>query len=378
MHPEVLIIGGGVIGLSIGRELHKQGVRRITLLEKGGCGQEASWAAAGMLSPQVEADEPGAFFDLCCASRDLYPSFAEELLDETGIDIELDKTGTLYLAFNDDAVSEINKRLEWQRTAGLAVEVMCPDAIKLIEPSISQDVRSALYFQNDWQVENRKLTLALRRYAELNGIEFHENTKVEKLIVESGRVLGAQTVKGIVTADVTVAATGAWTSLIQLGDVHMPFKVEPIRGQIIAFEPKQKLIRHVVCSSMGYLVPRMDGRLLAGSTSENVGFDKSVTKAAASRLREMSCKIVPDIASLEMSDHWSGLRPYAADGLPALGSVGGIEGFFVATAHYRNGILLAPLSAKLAANKLVNGKKSEYLARFGADRFHSRSVGIST
>lgn len=376
MHPEVLIIGGGVIGLSIARELHKQGVRRIALIERGVCGQEASWAAAGMLSPQVEAGEPGAFFDLCCASRDLYPSFADELLDETGIDIELDKTGTLYLAFNDNEVSEIDNRFEWQSNAGLAVEIMCPDEIKRIEPSISQDVRAALFFQHDWQVENRKLILALRRYAEINGINVCENTKVEKLIVESGGVVGTQTDKGIVTADITVAATGAWTSLIQLGTIDMPIKVEPIRGQIIAFEPKENLIRHVVCSSLGYLVPRIDGRLLAGSTTEKTDFDKSLTESAALLLREMACRIVPDLAEFEISDHWSGLRPYSADGLPMLGSVRGVSGLFVATAHYRNGILLAPLTAKLVANKLVNGLEQDQLIQFGADRFYSRSVGL--
>src|SRR5947208_239399 len=122
MDPDVLIIGGGVIGLSIARELHKQGARRITLLEKGVCGGEASWAAAGMLGPQAEADEFGQFFEVCAASRDAYPAFADELFDETGIDIELDRSGTLYLAFTDEDVTELHTRLRLQRKAGLRIE----------------------------------------------------------------------------------------------------------------------------------------------------------------------------------------------------------------------------------------------------------------
>ena len=378
MHPEVLIIGGGVIGLSIAKELHKQGVRRIALLEKGSCGKEASWAAAGMLSPQVEANEPGAFFDLCCASRDLYPAFTDELLTETGIDTELERTGTLYLSFNDDDTSEINKRFEWQKSAGLEVEILSEDEIRYREPFISQDARKALFFQNDWQVENRKLTSALKRYAEMNGVDIRENTKVERLIVEHGSVVGANTAGGRMTADLTVVATGAWTSLIQVGDAEMPIKIEPVRGQIVAFRPEPRPVRHVICSSFGYLVPRMDGRLLAGSTSEKVGFDSLVTDAATSSLKKMTCKIVPGMADLEITDRWAGLRPYAADGLPVLGSVSGIDGLFVATAHYRNGILLAPMTAKLAAENLVNGTDSDYFAIFGADRFHSRSISRSS
>lgn len=191
-------------------------------------------------------------------------------------------------------------------------------------------------------------------------------------------MVGAKTPESTITADLIVAATGAWTSLIKLGDVDMPLEVEPVRGQIIAFRSMHTLITHVICSSFGYLVPRLDGRLLAGSTTENVNFDKSVTETASVSLRKMACKLVPSIDDMEIADQWAGLRPFAADGLPVLGSVGGVEGLFIATAHYRNGILLAPLTAKLTADKLVNGTDSHYFARFRADRFYPRSVGIGS
>ena len=274
-NSEILIVGGGVIGLSIARELHKRGARRITLLEKGRCGEESSWAAAGMLSPQTDADEATPFFDLCCASRDLYPDFADELLKETNVDVELDPAGTLYLAFTDDDVAEIRKRFKWQQAAGLLVEHLSNNEVRSIEPSISTNVREALFFPNDWQVENRRLITALKRYAEINGIEIRENTQVEKLLVENNRVVGAATAAGVITADMTVIATGAWTSLIKLGDAEMPVKIEPVRGQIVAFQAEDHMFRHVICSRRGYIVPRLDGRILAGSTSESVGFDKS-------------------------------------------------------------------------------------------------------
>ncbi len=378
MHPEVLIIGGGVIGLSIARELHKQGVKRIALIDKGRCGEEASWAAAGMLTPQVEVDEPGAFFDICCTSRDLYPAFADQLLDETGIDIELDRTGTLYLAFSDDDLSEIHKRFEWQSKAGLAIENLSANEVQHLEPSASQNVREALFFPNDWQVENRKLISALKYYADINGIDIRENTQVKKLIVQGTRVVGAETSDIQITADITVLATGALTSLIKLGQFDMPFDVEPVHGQIIAFRPAENLVKHVICSSSGYIVPRMDGRILAGSTSKKVGFDKSVSESAALELREMACELVPALADLEIADQWAGLRPCSLDGLPVLGSVNDIESLFIATAHYRNGILLAPLTAKLVTEKLVNGADSEYFTTFGADRFRPRSVSTGS
>jgi glycine oxidase len=376
MRSEVLIIGGGVIGLSIARELHKSGIKHVTLIEKGICGGEASWTAAGMLSPQVEADETGIFFDLCCASRDLYPAFAEELLDETGVDIELDRTGTLQLAFTDEDVGEIRERLRWLRKAGFSVNHLSKEEVHRAEPLVSPSVREALFFPNDWQVENRKLLVALKSYAVMNHIKILERTEVEKLVIENNRVIGAKTKNGIVTADKTVVATGAWTSLIKLGSSYMPFKVAPIRGQIVVFQPQERLFQHVIHSRRGYVVPRRDGRVLAGSTSENVGFDRSVTESAGLLLREMACELIPNIADVKVAGQWSGLRPNTSDGLPVLGRIDGIDGLFMATGHYRNGILLAPITAKLAANNLINSSDSEYIAAFGAKRFMSR--GLST
>ena len=376
MNTDVLIIGGGVIGLSIARELHKKGARKIALVEKGRCGQESSWAAAGMLGPQTEADEMGPFFDLCCASRDLYPEFAAELLDETGVDIQLDRTGTLFLAYTDDDIEHIRSRYDWQKNAGLPVELLSAEETRKMEPVVSPDVRGALYFPHDWQVENRKLLAALRRYAELAGIAIIENARVERLTVEDGKVVGAATNNGRINAGDTILATGAWTSLIKIGTTPVPVNVEPIRGQMIAFRTAERLFRHVIYSGDGYVVPRLDGRILAGSTTEKAGFDASTTAAASNALKEMAGEIIPEIKDLAIADRWAGLRPFAPDGLPVLGRIGSVDGLFVATAHYRNGILLAPITAKLAAASLLDRVESEYCATFGPDRFRTARVGV--
>ncbi len=374
---DVLIIGGGVIGLSIARELHLRGVGSITVLEKGVCGEEASWAAAGMLGPQAEADQMGPMFEMQCESRDLYPDFAAALHEETGVDIELDRAGTLYLAFDDADTVHLKKRFEWQRAAGLPVEELTAADAMREEPEIADAVQGALYFPGDWQVENRKLVEALQRFAELNGIEVREQEPAENVLVEDGKVTGVETASGKYPAGRVVLATGAWSSHIKIGDELLPFAVEPVRGQILALHSEGRMFRHVIYSRRGYLVPRAGGRLLIGSTSENVGFDRSTTSSAESKLREAANEISPALADLRVMDQWSGLRPMAPDGLPVLGEIAGAKGLFVATAHYRNGILLAPATAQIVADFLIDGLRSRYLEHFGPDRF-ARSGNAKT
>lgn len=369
MTAKVLIIGGGVIGLSIARELHRTGVRNITILEKGIAGREASWAAAGMLGPQAEANGPDEFFDFCSKSRDLYPAFAAELLDETGIDIQLDRSGTLYVAFDEDEVVELRQRYNWQQKAGLSVEVVSSGEARKAEPLISPEVREALYFPNDWQVENRRLVLALLRYVKLNAIDLMENTAVERLLIEQGRVIGAETKGGLFIAEQTVVATGAWTSLIQTDPVTLPFSVMPIRGQMIEYRTFGRQIKRVLSSRRGYLVPRADGRILSGSTTEDVGFDNSVTDTGISSLRAVAKQIAPALEGLKIAESWSGLRPCSPDLNPVLGSADGLEGLLFATAHYRNGILLAPMTANIIAERIVAGGSNNLRQIFGPHRF---------
>ncbi len=371
MRSDVLIIGGGVIGLAIAREVRLRGAGRITLLEKGVCGEESSWAAAGMLGPQAEAENLDTFFDLCCESRAKYPEFAESLLSETGIDIELDRSGTLFLAFTEEDEQSLEHRFEWQKKAGLVVERLSAEQTRQAEPFVSPDVRMSLLFPNDWQVDNRKLLASLKHFADANDITIHENTAVEALTTANNRVTGATTKTSAFLADQTVLATGAWSSLIKIGNDAPPFAIVPVRGQIICLRTAKRLFEHVVYSRRGYLVPRSDGRILAGATSEMVGFTKGVTGEAADQLRNMAFEIAPSLDNLPVADHWSGLRPSVSDSLPVIGAIKGTDGLFVATAHYRNGILLAPLTAALTADMLMGSPIEKRIAEFSPNRFRS-------
>ena len=375
MNREVLIIGGGVIGLSIARELHLRGVRQIAVLDKGVCGEESSWAAAGMLGPQAEANYAGSFVDLCCGSRDLYPEFAADLLAETGVDIELDRSGTLYAAFTDEDVAVLNTRYEWQKKAGLAVERLTADETRRAEPFVSPDVRMSLLFPDDWQVENRKLLAALRHYAEINEIDLIENTAVDSLLMKEGLVVGAKTHDSTIFAGKTVLATGAWSSLIKIGDAPMPFAVTPVRGQMICMRTAKRLFERVIYSRRGYIVPRSDGRILAGSTTEFAGFTKAVTDDAIGDLSNMAFEIAPSMDSLPVVDSWSGLRPFASDGLPIIGGLDGLDHLVIATAHYRNGILLAPLTAKITAELLTGAISDRSLEEYSPNRFRASATG---
>lgn len=377
---EVLIVGGGVIGLALARQLTKKGAKKITLLERGNVARESSFAAAGMLAPQAEADEADDFFRFCSDSNKLYPQFSEQLYDETGVDIELDRSGTLYLAFNENDSKEIRRRFEWQKKADLAVEHLSAEDVRRLEPFVSPAVREALFFPNDWQVENRKLLAALQRYAETNQIETIENAAVETLLIENKRVVGAETRDEKFAAEMVVLTTGAWTSLIKAGEFSMP-EIKPIRGQIISFRTAKRLFQKVIYSPRGYLVPRLDGRILAGATVEDAGFDKNATTSGMDFLRENALEIAPGLVNLKVGEQWAGLRPFAADGLPVLGASPEIENLFFAAGHYRNGILLAPKTAEILADAIVGNSESKYLEIFSARRFQksglrSSSIGL--
>jgi glycine oxidase len=370
---EVAIIGGGVIGLAVARALAQRGMRDVLVLERSSLGAEASSAAAGMLAPQAEADCGDDFFRLCCQSRDLYPAFAQSLNEETGINIELETSGTLYLAFTEEDESELERRYEWQARAGLEVEKLSADTAKLLEPSISGSVRAALRFPRDTQVENRRLISALAAANEALGVRVLTGVSVDSLDIKRKGVSGIQTSRGFIACEKVVIASGAWTTQI-LNEALPDPRVEPVRGQMVSFDATPQIARHVIYSPRGYVVPRRDGRLLAGSTTEHAGFDKRVTAAGVQSIVTSALEISPSIAALPLTSSWAGLRPRAADGLPVLGPCAEIAGVFYATGHYRNGILLTPVTAELLARAIVDEEISPPLEIFSPDRFQLVAV----
>jgi len=362
----IIIVGGGVIGLSIARALAIRGGNKVLLLERAGFGQEASFAAAGMLAPQAEADQPDQFFNLASRSRDSYPAFAHSLLEETGIDVELDLTGTLYLAFSSEDLKEIEERYNWQRHAGLAIEKLTANQIRTLEPCISRNVCGGLRFPKDVQVENRRLVRALIDSCLRYEVSLMPDITVDSLRLVSDRVAGVETSRGFFASDTVVVAGGAWTSRIK-GLPDIP--IEPVRGQMLCLQGQSDSVRHIIYSPRGYVVPRRDGRLLAGSTTERVGFNKEVTEAGIQSIKSSTFEMSPVISSRPVVNSWAGLRPRAPDSLPLLGPYDEIEGLVYATGHYRNGILLAPITGELIAGAIIDNEVPPLLATFAANRF---------
>jgi glycine oxidase len=364
---DVAVVGGGVAGLAAARELAREGLS-VVVIDDGGA-QGASNAAAGMLAPQSEADRADDFFELLCASRDMYPDFAASLREESGVDIELDRTGTLYLSFTEDDEREALKRFDWQTRAGLEVERLTAEEARELEPQVSTRLRAALRFPRDWQVENRQLVRALRASAGRYGVRVSEGTRAAGLRVVGGVARGVETSGGFVGAGSVVLAAGAWTSHVRLlvseyegatarGESASHPLVEPVRGQMLSFRQTRDagpFARHVVYSPRGYVVPRRDGRLLAGSTTEHAGFDAAVTEEGVETIKRNAAEIAPAVASLSLEESWAGLRPRARDGLPVIGESAEVKGLFYATAYYRNGILLAPASGRIVADLLTRG-----------------------
>lgn len=372
---DAVIVGGGVIGLTIARALCRRGMPRVALVERAQPGMEASYAAAGMLAPQVEADRADDFLKLSSASRDLYPSFADALREETGIDIELERTGTLLLAFNEKDEAEALHRYDWQSRAGLSVEHLTQDEVRKLEPSISPDVRSALRFPRDWQVENRRLVAALAYAVDKLGVRLLTQTPAESLRMEHGRVTGVETSRGLISAPIVIIANGAWASSITAMDKRVPaVRIEPVRGQMLCFEAGRGFARHVIYSPRGYIVPRLDNRLLAGSTSEHAGFDKQVTDDGRRAIITQAVEIAPAVGQLPLLETWAGLRPRAEDDLPVLGMSAEIKGLCYATGHYRNGILLAPITGELIAEEVLGNGTASQLSAFSPERFQLAGI----
>jgi glycine oxidase len=344
-------------------------------VDKGMPGHEASWAAAGMLAPNAETECVDDFYSFCSESNDIYPAFAESLYKETGVDVGLDLAGTLQLAFDDAEAKSLLEKYRRQRDADLPIEMLSAEEVLRLEPEISSRVILGISYPNDRQVDNRKLVSALIEYCRRNEIKIISDEQVHSVMVENGRASGILTETASFPADVTIIATGAWTSFIEIGDGGpIGVDIKPIRGQMSAFSADSHILKKVIYGPNCYLVPKADGRILVGATVEDVGFDKTVTDEAVNELKRSAAEILPEILNLDIVETWSGLRPRSADELPVIGNLAGIDNLFIATGHYRNGILLAPLTAKIIAEKVVGNIDSPYFSIFAPERFKLKAT----
>ncbi|MEO8213692.1 MAG: glycine oxidase ThiO [Myxococcales bacterium] len=364
---DVAVIGGGIMGCAIALRLAQRGVR-VTVIERGIPGAEASSAAAGMLAPQMEAESPGPMLDMGMHSRALYPSLAVELAESTGIDIGYQKSGVLAVALTDEEERGLMARRIWQTGRGLRLEALSAAAAREREPALGPAVRAALFFADDAQVNPRALARAFSQAAAAAGARFLQGRYVRRVCIEGGVATGVELDGDTLAAGTVVLAAGSWSGLVEGGGVP-PSVVRPARGQLVAIETRPPLFRHVLSvHGRGYLVPRRDGTVIAGSTVEMVGFRKEVTVGGLAAILALAETLVPALAQAPVMQTWSNFRPYTEDHLPVLGTTP-VRRLVLATGHYRNGILLAPITAQAIADLVSTGKTAFDLTPFSVGRF---------
>ena len=362
---KVLVVGGGIIGCAAAYELARAGCR-VAVFERATPGAEASGAAAGLLAPIDESAETN-FARLALASWRLYPDVVRDLQERTGIDVEYVTRGTIY------PTSAAQKRRDvaaWADIKEFAVQVLEGEELHRLEPALSPKIRHAIFVKGDHWLNNQRLVLAYAQAAASVGVELKTGCNVSRLVVEGGKARGLVTEGERIEGDAVLLAAGAWSGELTAG-LGSPLRIEPRRGQMIALAHVPAVLTHCVHGEV-YMAPRPSGELLVGATVERAGFQRAVTAEGIAGLLSAAIEMVPSLGELSIARTWCGFRPWAPDSLPVLGPWPGVEGLFVATGHFRNGILLAPITARLMTEWITGSGPSLAAKDFLPDRFLRR------
>jgi len=354
---DTVIIGGGIIGCALARALASKGVR-VALIERNAPGEEASGAAAGMLAPSAEAEKGSPIFELCRASLLAYRPLVAELRAETGVDPEYRTEGSLLVFSDEQERQRLLPSMDWQRSQNIGIEELSAQELRSLEPSLAE-FPGAFFLPDDHQIDNRLLMHALVQSCRLGGVEFFLGKAVREICRNGSRVVGAVLADASgtrINARHVVNASGAWAGAIPAAGL-MAYPIRPVKGHMLALDSAAGTLHHVIRSHRGYLVPRKNGRILVGSTMEEAGFDKIPRTAQITGLLRTAQQFCPALEESAVVEFWAGLRPASKDGLPVLGPTE-LEGYWVALGHFRNGILLAPITAQILSSWIVTGKPS--------------------
>jgi glycine oxidase len=361
---DVVVIGGGLIGCAIAFELAGLG-RQVTVLDQSLPARAASWAGAGMLSPLGHRTKKPALEALMRASRAAYPTLLERILESTGSAVEFGAPGKIEVAF---APQEAARLETLRKEAG--VHALSPAEALHLEPALNPAIIAASHFPEDAFVDNRTLGEALWHAAAHRGVVFRLGDPALSLRTTRNRVTSVQLANSRIAARSIVIAAGAWSARID--GMPRPLPVVPVRGQMIALHWMPQKLHSMLESERCYLIPRAGGRVLVGATIEHVGFDPRTSAAGIQALLGGALELVPALAEADVREVWTGFRPGTPDDLPILGADPDIEGLFYATGHYRNGILLAPITGTVIAELIEGRKPSFVLADFRPDRFRQK------
>ncbi len=375
---DTVVVGGGIIGVALAFELHRRG-QSVLVLDRQEPGREASWAAAGTISPAPDHESHG-IAALGCKSYRLYPEFAAAIEEASGKSAGFHSNGAMELFLDDDGEAACDRRLKEIQSYSISAETISLDEAKTREPAISRATRAALWIQDEAYLDPRVITHVAIAAALKTGVEMRGNNDVISVLVEQGRCSGVlvadleknragrlevRTGEKIAADNVVIAA--GWRSG-KIGGVESYAPTTPVRGQMVALGKVPGAPRTILRSSLGYMAPREDGRTVVGSTLESGITEKRTTPAGVQKILAAATTMAPGLASAPILETWAGVRPDSPDHLPIIGPTN-VEGLFIATGHYRNGMLLAPVTAKYLAEWIETGKPSAWFEPFSPLRF---------
>jgi glycine oxidase len=374
MKESIVIMGGGVIGLSCAFELRRRG-HQVTVLEINRCGGQASGAAAGMLAPYSENVEgPDAFFQFCRSSLQLYPEWQAAVKQASRQTFEYTNSGSLYIAYHDADLLALEGRLLWQRQFGSSGSIVEGEALFDLEPLISRNVRAALFTPEESHLYAPHYVSALEQACRLMGVSIEENLNHVSVSEWQHEIVVQSADQRLFSGDRLLVCSGAWAQELS-ATFNIEIPVYPIRGQICAYEIENKPVQHMVFSNQGYLVGKENATLVCGASEDVAGFDTSVTEKGIERLRKWNKQAFPFLDGQEPFHRWAGLRPSTQDGLPLIGALSGDSKVVFAVGHYRNGILLSPATAMLVADCIEAKQTAGYDQAFLPERFGKKRKG---